>query len=97
MLIIQSILHAQITSPSPAMPDFSYSPAPAPMAMWHAKNEIDWAAGYAEHTHNNVMHGMIRIGDLVELKEAAGKQHDRWYAHADSFGLLVTLASDMIS
>ncbi|ROW13655.1 hypothetical protein VPNG_04586 [Cytospora leucostoma] len=91
------ILHAQITTPSSAMPEYSSSPAPSPMKLWHAKNEFDWAVDYAEYLHENTMHGMLRNGDLTELKETGGKQHDRWYAYADSFGLLVTLAAKMIS
>lgn len=66
------------------------------MTLWHAENEMDWAVDYAEYLHKNAVHGMLRNGDLVELKEAAGKQHDRWYAYADSFGLLVTLVANMI-
>ncbi|RYP69138.1 hypothetical protein DL771_006232 [Monosporascus sp. 5C6A] len=77
VLIINSIVHAQIRTPSPVMPEYSYSPAPSPMTLWHAENETDWAVDYAEYLHKNAMHGMLKNGDLVELKEAAGKQHDR--------------------
>jgi len=66
------------------------------MTLWHAENEVDWTVDYAEYLHKNAMHGMLRNADLVGLKEAAGEQHDRWYAYADSFGLLVTLAANMI-
>ncbi|RYP48886.1 hypothetical protein DL768_005310 [Monosporascus sp. mg162] len=77
VLIINSIVHVQIKTPSPVMPEYSYSPAPSPMTLWHAENETDWAVDYAEYLHKNAMHGMLKNGDLVELKEAAGKQHDR--------------------
>ncbi|KAF2097853.1 hypothetical protein NA57DRAFT_57031 [Rhizodiscina lignyota] len=90
------IMDAPITAPSPAMPEYSCSPAPSPMTLWNAENEMDWAVDYAEYLHKNAVHGMLKNGDLVELKEAAGKQHDRWYAYADSFGLLVTLVANMI-
>lgn len=66
------------------------------MTLWHAENETDWAVDYVEYLHKNAIHGMFKNGDLAELKESAGKQHDRWYDYADSFGLLVTLAADMI-
>lgn len=97
VLIINSIIHAQITTPSQAMPEYSYSPAPSPITVWRAENEFDWTVDYAEYLHRNIMHGMLRNGDLVELKEAAGSHHDRWYAYADSFGLLVTLVANMIN
>jgi hypothetical protein len=79
------------------MPEYSCSPAPSPMTLWRAENELDWGIDYAEYLHKNASHGMLRNGDLVELKEAAGQQHDRWYAYADSFGLLVTLVANMIN
>ncbi|KAH8649293.1 hypothetical protein BX600DRAFT_517669 [Xylariales sp. PMI_506] len=60
ILIINSILHAQITAPSQAMPEYSCSPAPSPLTLWHAENEADWAADYAEYLHKNAMHGMLR-------------------------------------
>jgi hypothetical protein len=97
VLIINSIIHAQITPRSQAMPEYSRSPAPSPIAMWRAENEFDWTFDYAEYLHKNSVHGMLRNGDLVELKEAAGSHHDRWYAYADSFGLLVTLVANMIN
>ena len=78
------------------MPEYSIAPAPSPRALWDAQNERDWTTGYAGHLHANAMHGMLRNGDLVTLKEANGEQHDRWYAYADSFGLLVTIAADLI-
>ncbi|CAJ2505222.1 Uu.00g126160.m01.CDS01 [Anthostomella pinea] len=96
-IIIDGILHTQITNPPPTMPEYSSSPAPSPTQLWQAENEMDWAAGYAEYLHANAVHGMLKNGDLVKLKEEAGGQHDRWYAYADSFGLLVTLAANMIS
>ncbi|KAF3765749.1 hypothetical protein M406DRAFT_239708, partial [Cryphonectria parasitica EP155] len=67
VLIINGILHAQITAPSWAMPEYSSSPAPSPMKLWHAENEIDWAVDYAEYLHTNAMHGMLRNSDLTEL------------------------------
>jgi len=97
VLIINSIIHAQITAPPQTMPEYSRSPAPSPMTMWHAEDEIKWTIDYTEYLHKNAMHGMLEIGDLVELKEAAGKQPDRWYAYADSFGLLVTLVANLIN
>lgn len=96
VLIINSIIYAQITSPSQAMPEYPLSPAPSPIKMWRAETEFDWTVDYAEYLHGNIMHGMLRNVDLVELKEAAGSRHDRWYAYADSFGLLVTLVANMI-
>jgi hypothetical protein len=97
MLIINRIVHAQITPIPLTMPEYPYSPAPSPKGLWNAGNETDWSVDYAEYLHRNAMHGMLKNGDLVRLKEAAGEQHDRWYAHADSFGLLVTLASSVTS
>lgn len=79
------------------MPEYSSSPAPSPLKLWHADTELDWAVDYAEYLHGNAMHGMLRNSDLTELKESSGKQHNRWYAYADSFGLLVTLAANMIN
>ncbi|KFA80613.1 hypothetical protein S40288_10050 [Stachybotrys chartarum IBT 40288] len=96
-IIINGIFHAQIVTPPPNMPEYATSPAPSPMMLWDAQNETDWATEYADHLHRNAIHGMLKNRDLVELKEAAGKQHDRWYASADSFGLLVTLAANMIA
>lgn len=78
------------------MPEYTFAPAPSPRELWGAENELDWAAGYAGHLRANATHGMLRNGDLVALKEAAGEQHDRWYAYADSFGVLVTLAANLI-
>jgi hypothetical protein len=97
VLIINSIIHAQITTPSQAMPEYPYSPAPSPITMWRAENEFDWTVDYTEYLRKNMMYGMLRNGDLVKLKEAAGSHHDRWYAYADSFGLLVTLVANMIN
>ncbi|RYP11254.1 hypothetical protein DL765_007834 [Monosporascus sp. GIB2] len=96
ILIIDGILHARISEPGPAMPEYAFAPAPSPRALWDAENELDWAAGYAGHLHANAMHGMLKNRDLVALKEAAGEQDGRWYAYADSFGLLVTLAANLI-
>jgi hypothetical protein len=97
VLIINSIIHAQIVTPSQTMPEYSHLPAPSPITLWHADNEMDWTTNYTEYLHTNTMHGMLKNGDLVQLKEATGKQHDRWYAHADSFGLLVTLVANMMN
>jgi hypothetical protein len=97
VLIINSIIHAQIMTPLQAMPEYSRSPAPSPTTMWHAENETNWTIDYTEYLHKNAMHGMLEIGDLVELKEVAGTQPDRWYAYADSFGLLVTLVANLIN
>jgi hypothetical protein len=97
VLIINSIIHAQVTTPSQAMPEYSCSPAPSPITMWHAENEFDWTVDYTEYLHKNIMYGMLKNSDLVKLKEEAGSHHDRWYAYADSFGLLVTLVADIIN
>jgi hypothetical protein len=83
--------------PSQAMPEYSRSPAPSPITMWHAENEMKWTVDYAEHLYKNATHGILRNCDLVELKVSAGKQNDRWYAYADSFGLLVTLVADLMN
>ncbi|KAH8894457.1 hypothetical protein GQ53DRAFT_820847 [Thozetella sp. PMI_491] len=96
-LIIDSILHARVSDPPPTMPEYAFAPAPSPLALWNAENELDWALCYADHLNVNAMHGMLKNGDLVALKEAAGEQHDRWYAYADSFGILVTLAANLIN
>lgn len=77
VLIINGILHAQITTQSWAMPEYSSSPAPSLMKLWHAKNELDWAVDYAGYIHKNAMHGMLRNSGLTELKKTGGKQHDR--------------------
>lgn len=66
------------------------------MKLWRAENETDWAVDYTEYQYQNAVHGMLKIGDLVQLKGRAGKQNDGWYAYADSLGLLVTLAADLI-
>jgi hypothetical protein len=66
------------------------------MKLWQAENETDWAVDYTEYQYQNAVHGMLKISDLVQLKERAGRQNDRWYAYADSLGLLVTLAADLI-
>ncbi|KAI1869945.1 uncharacterized protein JN550_005535 [Neoarthrinium moseri] len=95
-LIIDSILHARIADPAPSMPEYTSSPAPCPSALWVAESERDWTVNYAGHLQTNAALGMLTNGDLVALKEAAGEQHDRWYAYADSFGLLVTLAANLI-
>jgi hypothetical protein len=97
VLIINSIIHAQIMTPPQAMPEYSHSPAPSPITMWCAENEFDWTVDYAEYLHRNTTHGMLRNGDLAELKEGTGSHHNRWYAYADSFGLLVTLVANMIN
>lgn len=97
VLIINSIVNAHIVTNAAHMPEYSCSPAPSPMMLWHAENEMDWAVDYAEHLHKNAAHGILRNGDLVEMKEASGKEHDSWYAYADSFGLLVTLVANMVS
>lgn len=65
--------------------------------MWRAENEFDWTVDYTEYLHKNMMYGMLRNGDLVKLRETAGSHHDRWYAYADSFGLLVTLVANIIN
>lgn len=67
------------------------------MTLWNSENEMDWAVGYKDYLHKNATHGMLKNCDLVQLKAAAGKQDDRWYAYADSFGLLVTLTANMIN
>ena len=97
VFIINGIIHAQITTPPSTMPEYSHSPAPSPMTMWHAENEANWTVDYTEYLRKNAIHGMLEIGDLVEMKEAAGKQPDRWYAYADSFGLLATLVANLIN
>ncbi|KAM5375402.1 hypothetical protein ACJZ2D_005963 [Fusarium nematophilum] len=76
-LIIDGILHARISDPSPAMPEFTFAPAPSPGTLWGAESEVDWAVSYAGHLRANATHGMLRNGDLVALKESVGDQHDR--------------------
>ncbi|PVH98671.1 hypothetical protein DM02DRAFT_615606 [Periconia macrospinosa] len=95
-LIITSVIHAQVTTPCHAIPEYNRSLAPSPKALWHAENEMDWVVGYTDYLDANAAHGMLRNSDLVGLKGVAGEQHNRWYAHADSFGHFVTLMSDMI-
>ncbi|CAG9956569.1 unnamed protein product [Clonostachys rosea f. rosea IK726] len=96
VFVITRILHAQVSPLSDNMPEYSHSPAPSPMKLWQAENETDWAVDYTEYQYQNAVHGMLKISDLVQLKERAGRQNDRWYAYADSLGLLVTLAADLI-
>ena len=79
------------------MPEYSESPAPSPKTLWDAQNELDWITRYSDHVHENVISGILKNGDLVEMKSGTSERHDRWYAHADSFGLLVTLAADLIN
>lgn len=79
------------------MPEYNHAPAPSPLTLWNAENELDWTAGYASYLHANTTHGMLKNADLVALREAAtGNQNERWYAYADCFGLLVTLTANMI-
>ncbi|CAI6077121.1 unnamed protein product [Clonostachys chloroleuca] len=96
VVVITRILHAQVSPPFETMTEYSHFPAPSPMKLWRAENETDWAVDYTEYQYQNAMHGMLKIGDLVQLKGRAGKQNDGWYAYADSLGLLVTLAADLI-
>ena len=95
-MIIDSILYARISEPGPAMADYTIAPAPSPRALWEATDELVWAAGYAGHLHTNAAHGMLKNRDLVTLRQAAGENDDRWYAYADSFGVLVTLVANLI-
>lgn len=85
--------------PPSAIPEYANLPAPSPKTMWNAENETDWTACYADYLHRNSLHGMLKNCDLIELKEVAGKreQDHRWYGYADSFGLLVTLAANIIT
>jgi len=78
------------------MPEYTFAPAPSPRALWDAENERDWAVGYAGHLNTNATCGMLKNRDLVALREAAGEHDDRWYAYADSFGLLVTLVANLV-
>ncbi|TPX17041.1 uncharacterized protein E0L32_012298 [Thyridium curvatum] len=95
--IIDSILYARISEPGPGMPEYNHAPAPSPLTLWNAENESDWTAGYANYLHANTADGMLKNADLVALREAAtGNQNERWYAYADSFGLLVTLTANLI-
>ncbi|CAG9981237.1 unnamed protein product, partial [Clonostachys byssicola] len=96
VVVITRILHAQISPPSEGMTEYSHFPAPSPMKLWRAENEADWAIDYTEYQYQNAVHGMLKIGDLVQLKGRVGNQNDGWYAYADSLGLLVTLAADLI-
>ncbi|KAF4987225.1 hypothetical protein FDECE_15536 [Fusarium decemcellulare] len=95
-LIIDKILYTRVSDPGSVMTEFTFVPAPSPATLWGAENEVDWAASYRRYLRENATHGMVRNGDLVALKGSAGDQHDRWYAYADSFGLLVTLAADLM-
>lgn len=78
------------------MPEFSCFPAPSPGTLWRAQNESDWTSSYGKYLDANAEHGMLKNGDLIALKNSVGGQHDRWYGHADSFGILVTLVADII-
>jgi hypothetical protein len=95
VLILDSIVQARVTGHSPRRCDYDTAPAPSPRALWDAESEGDWARDYAGHLRANADQGMVQNRDLIGLREATS-QHDRWYAYADSFGLLVTLVSNLI-
>ena len=95
-MIVNSVCHAQVSECPQTMPEYPDSPAPSPKAIWHAEETSEWAMSYASYLHENAMHGTLKVADLVELKTAAGKQPDRWYPYADSFGLLVTMVANLL-
>jgi hypothetical protein len=95
VLILDSIVQARLTDKKPCMVGYDVAPAPSPRALWDAESEGDWIVGYAGHLKANSDKGIIKNKDLVWLRETNG-QDDRWYAYADSFGLLVTLVANLI-
>lgn len=95
-LIIDETLHARVSDPNPEMSEFTFAPAPSPGKLWSAESEEDWAICRAGYLQADAVHGVLRNRDLIALKECVGDHRDRWYASADSFGLLVTMVADMI-
>jgi hypothetical protein len=73
------------------------APVPASKLLWRAETETEWEEQWEKE---NAMHGILRNGDLVKLKNSVeeNRRHsewDRWYAGTDELGLLVVLAADL--
>jgi hypothetical protein len=73
------------------------APVPASKLLWRAKTEIEWEEQWEKE---NAIHGILRNGELVKLKNGVEEEHRRhaewdwWYAGIDELGILAVLAAD---
>jgi hypothetical protein len=84
--------------PCPPPEDYAIAPVPASKLLWRAESKMEWEEQWEKE---NAMHGILRNGDLVKLKNGVEEEHrryaewDRWYAGTDELGFLVVLAADL--
>ena len=89
----------------PVVRGYRTMPLPAPAALWHARDRVEWAAvrdvyrrrrGGAGHRRS-----LRTFEDLVEARRQPrdsplGRQLAEWYADCDQLGLLLSLATTMV-
>lgn len=74
------------------------APVPASKLLWRAESEMEWEEQLGKES---AVHGILRNGDLVKLKNGVEEEHrrhaewDGWYAGTDELGFLVVLVADL--
>jgi hypothetical protein len=95
--IISFLFNIDVNLPCPPLQDYAMAPVPASKLLWRAKTEIEWEEQWEKE---NAIHGILRNGELVKLKNGVEEEHrrhaewDRWYAGTDELGILAVLAAD---
>jgi hypothetical protein len=82
---------------------FALIPLPANKVAWETDDEQVWCAEYDKCHLERSIYGLTSEGKLVRLRQTAngidsmGVEWQRWLASQDGFGLLVMLASQLLS
>jgi hypothetical protein len=85
----------------PPFPQFAVAPLPASKLLWRAKSVDEWQREWEKEVSETSIHGILRNGDLVKLKNGIHEPNfrkaewSRWYAGADELGMLAVLSGNI--
>jgi hypothetical protein len=85
----------------PHLPNFALSPLPANKLLWRAKDAEEWELEWANVVKETSIHGILKNGDLVKLKDSFQEPNfrkvdwDNWYSGADELGILAVLSANL--
>ncbi|KAI8963111.1 hypothetical protein F5Y11DRAFT_320380 [Daldinia sp. FL1419] len=84
----------------PSISNYRALPLPCPEPLWCARTRPEWEN--ARRLHVEQYRPALRtFGDLIDARASPhnserGQELNRWYAHCDKLGLLLTLATTMV-
>jgi hypothetical protein len=96
------MFNMNLISECPRPPGFAVAPLPASKLLWRAKNVNEWEQEWSREVKETPIHGMLKNGDLVKLKNGCEQSNlrradwDLWYSKADELGILAVLSANLI-